>query len=37
MLSQFDNALLITLAVITFFSWITVIERMAYAWRKLKE
>ena len=37
MLSQFSNALLITLAIITFFSWITVIERMAYAWRKLKE
>ena len=36
MLSQFSNALLITLAVITFFSWITVIERMVYAWRKLK-
>ena len=33
MLSQFDKALLITLAVITFFSWITVIERMVYAWR----
>jgi CDP-diacylglycerol--glycerol-3-phosphate 3-phosphatidyltransferase len=37
MLSQFDKALLITLAVITFFSWLTVIERMVYAWRKLKE
>jgi CDP-diacylglycerol--glycerol-3-phosphate 3-phosphatidyltransferase len=37
MLSQFDNAMLITLAVITFFSWLTVIERMIYAWRKLKE
>lgn len=36
MLSQFDNALLVTLAVITFFSWLTVIERMVYAWRKLK-
>jgi CDP-diacylglycerol--glycerol-3-phosphate 3-phosphatidyltransferase len=36
-LSQFDNAMLITLAVITFFSWVTVIERMIYAWRKLKE
>jgi len=36
MLSQFDNALLITLAVITFFSWITVIERMAYAWRQTR-
>jgi CDP-diacylglycerol--glycerol-3-phosphate 3-phosphatidyltransferase len=37
MLSQFDNTMLITLAVITFFSWVTVIERMIYAWRKLKE
>ncbi len=36
MLSQFSNALLITLAVITFFSWITVIERMAYAWRQTR-
>jgi CDP-diacylglycerol--glycerol-3-phosphate 3-phosphatidyltransferase len=37
MLSQFNNAMLITLAVLTFFSWFTVIERMVYAWRKLKE
>jgi CDP-diacylglycerol--glycerol-3-phosphate 3-phosphatidyltransferase len=37
MLSQFDNALLIMLAVLTFFSWLTVIERMVYAWRILKE
>ncbi len=37
MLSQFDKALLITLAVLTFFSWLTVIERMVYAWRKLKD
>lgn len=37
MLSQFDKALLITLAVLTFCSWLTVIERMVYAWRKLKE
>ncbi|MBN1693035.1 MAG: CDP-alcohol phosphatidyltransferase family protein [Dehalococcoidales bacterium] len=36
MLSQFENALLITLAVITFFSWITVIERMVYAWRQTR-
>lgn len=36
MLSQFDKALLITLAVLTFFSWFTVIERMVYAWRKLQ-
>jgi CDP-diacylglycerol--glycerol-3-phosphate 3-phosphatidyltransferase len=37
MLSQFANALLITLSVLTFFSWLTVIERMVYAWRKLKD
>jgi len=37
LLSRFDNALLITLSIITFFSWLTVIERMVYAWRKLKE
>ena len=37
MLSQFDYALLIALAIITFFSWLTVIERMVYAWRKLKD
>jgi len=37
MLSQFAYAMLITLSVITFFSWLTVIERMVYAWRKLKE
>ncbi len=37
MLSQFNYAMLVTLSVLTFFSWFTVIERMAYAWRKLKE
>jgi CDP-diacylglycerol--glycerol-3-phosphate 3-phosphatidyltransferase len=36
LLSQFDNALLIVLAIIAFFSWFTVIERMAYAWRKTR-
>ena len=36
LLSRFDNALLIALAVITFFSWVTVIERMVYAWRQTK-
>jgi CDP-diacylglycerol--glycerol-3-phosphate 3-phosphatidyltransferase len=35
--SGFSNALLITLSIITFFSWLTVVERMVYAWRKLKE
>ena len=33
LLSQFDYALLIALAVITFFSWFTVVERIVYAWR----
>jgi CDP-diacylglycerol--glycerol-3-phosphate 3-phosphatidyltransferase len=37
LLSRFDYALLVALAVITFFSWYTVVERMVYAWRKLKE
>jgi CDP-diacylglycerol--glycerol-3-phosphate 3-phosphatidyltransferase len=37
LLSQFDYALLTALSVITFFSWLTVIERMVYAWRKLKD
>jgi CDP-diacylglycerol---glycerol-3-phosphate 3-phosphatidyltransferase len=37
LLSRYDPALLIALSVITFFSWYTVIERMVYAWRKLKE
>jgi CDP-diacylglycerol--glycerol-3-phosphate 3-phosphatidyltransferase len=37
MLSRFDPALLVALSVITFFSWYTVIERMVYAWRKLRE
>jgi CDP-diacylglycerol--glycerol-3-phosphate 3-phosphatidyltransferase len=36
-LSRFDPALLVALSVITFFSWYTVIERMVYAWRRLKE
>jgi CDP-diacylglycerol--glycerol-3-phosphate 3-phosphatidyltransferase len=37
MLSQFNYALLITLAVLTFFSWFTVIQRMVNAWQKLKD
>ena len=37
LLSQFNYALLTALSVITFFSWLTVIERMVYAWRKLKD
>jgi CDP-diacylglycerol--glycerol-3-phosphate 3-phosphatidyltransferase len=35
--SGFNNVLLITLSIITFFSWLTVVERMVYARRKLKE
>jgi len=35
--SHFNLSLLIALSVITFFSWYTVIERMVYAWRQLKE
>jgi CDP-diacylglycerol--glycerol-3-phosphate 3-phosphatidyltransferase len=37
MLSQFNYAMLITLSLLTLFSWFTVIERMLYAWQKLKE
>ena len=36
LLSRFDYALLIALAVITFFSWFTVVERMVYAWRRTR-
>ena len=36
MLSGLDYALLIALAIVTFFSWYTVVERMVYAWRNLK-
>jgi CDP-diacylglycerol--glycerol-3-phosphate 3-phosphatidyltransferase len=34
--SHFDLSLLIALSVVTFFSWFTVIERMVYAWRRLR-
>jgi CDP-diacylglycerol--glycerol-3-phosphate 3-phosphatidyltransferase len=37
MLNQFDFALLSALGVITFFSWITVVERLVYAWRQTGE
>ena len=37
LLSHFDYALLTALSVITFFSYFTVIERMVYAWRKLRD
>jgi CDP-diacylglycerol--glycerol-3-phosphate 3-phosphatidyltransferase len=36
LLSRFDYTLLIALSIIIFFSYYTVIERMVYAWRKLK-
>ena len=36
LLNRFDNALLIALAVIAFFSWVTVIERLIYAWRQTR-
>jgi CDP-diacylglycerol--glycerol-3-phosphate 3-phosphatidyltransferase len=36
LLSRFDYALLIALSIIILFSYYTVIERMVYAWRKLK-
>jgi CDP-diacylglycerol--glycerol-3-phosphate 3-phosphatidyltransferase len=37
LLSQFDHALVIALAIIAFFSYFTVIERMVYARRQTKE
>ena len=37
MLNQFDYALLSALGVIAFFSWVTVVERLVYAWRKTRE
>lgn len=36
LLSRFDYALLTALAVITFFSCFTVVERMVYAWRHMR-
>ena len=36
LLSGFDYALIIALSIIILFSYYTVIERMVYAWRKLK-
>ena len=32
MLNQFDNALVAALGIIAFFSWVTVVERLVYAW-----
>jgi CDP-diacylglycerol--glycerol-3-phosphate 3-phosphatidyltransferase len=37
LLSQFDHALIVALAIIAFFSYFTVVERMIYAWRQTKE
>jgi CDP-diacylglycerol---glycerol-3-phosphate 3-phosphatidyltransferase len=37
LLSQFDHALLTALAIIAFFSYFTVVERMIYARRQTKE
>jgi len=37
LLSQFDHALIIALAIIAFFSYFTVVERMIYARRQTKE
>jgi CDP-diacylglycerol--glycerol-3-phosphate 3-phosphatidyltransferase len=37
MLNQFDYALLSALGIIAFFSWVTVVERLVYAWRQTRE
>jgi len=37
LLNQFDNALLSALGIIAFFSWVTVVERLIYAWRQTGE
>jgi CDP-diacylglycerol--glycerol-3-phosphate 3-phosphatidyltransferase len=36
MLNQFDYALLSALGIIALFSWITVVERLVYAWRQTR-
>jgi CDP-diacylglycerol--glycerol-3-phosphate 3-phosphatidyltransferase len=36
MLNQFDYALLTALSIVAFFSWITVVERLIYAWRQTR-
>jgi CDP-diacylglycerol--glycerol-3-phosphate 3-phosphatidyltransferase len=36
LLNQFDHALLTALAIIACFSFITVAERMIYAWRRTR-
>jgi len=37
MLNQFNYALISALGIIAFFSWITVIERLIYAWRNARD
>lgn len=37
MLNQFNYALLSALGIIAFFSWITVVERLVYAWRQTRD
>ena len=37
LLSQFDYALTVALVIIAFFSFFTVVERMVYAWRQIKD
>jgi CDP-diacylglycerol--glycerol-3-phosphate 3-phosphatidyltransferase len=37
MLNQYSYALLSALGIIAFFSWITVVERLVYAWRHTRE
>ena len=37
LLSHFDYALVVALSIIAFFSYITVVERLVYAWRQMKE
>ncbi len=37
LLSRFDGAIIIALGIITLFSFITVVERLVYAWRQVKE
>jgi CDP-diacylglycerol--glycerol-3-phosphate 3-phosphatidyltransferase len=36
LLNQFENALLAALAIIAFFSYVTVVERLVYAWRQTR-
>ena len=36
MLNQFDYALLSALSIVALFSWVTVVERLVYAWRQTR-